>query len=147
MNTVGEITLAYRPNVKLSQLPNVICFIKVYGAMLRFWNQYSLEYFGQFQVIVLSMGNRVLELQRSVFEGLRGICRYQCGLCRSIESQCFIDCPQSQSYFQKFSAFIAEYKYNQTVGEDWKGIGPTGFGLCHPLIIEPHFFYPLILQK
>lgn len=60
MNEVAEITLAYRPKIKASQRPKVSCSRQVYEVLLKFWNQDFLEYTEQFQVMLLSRGNRVL---------------------------------------------------------------------------------------
>jgi DNA repair protein RadC len=60
LNEVAEITLAYRPKIKASQRPKVTCSRQVYEVLLRFWNQDSLEYLEQFQVMLLSRGNRVM---------------------------------------------------------------------------------------
>lgn len=60
LNEVAEITLAYRPKVKASQRPKVNCSRQVYEVLLRFWNQDALEFIEQFQVMLLSRGNRVL---------------------------------------------------------------------------------------
>jgi DNA repair protein RadC len=60
LNEVAEITLAYRPKVSPSQRPKVDCSRQVYEVFYRFWNQDTLEYIEQFQVMLLSRGNRVL---------------------------------------------------------------------------------------
>jgi DNA repair protein RadC len=60
LNEVAEITIAYRPKIKASQRPRVLCSRQVYEVLLRFWNSDSLEYIEQFQVMLLSRGNRVL---------------------------------------------------------------------------------------
>lgn len=60
LNEIAEITLAYRPKIKASQRPRVTCSRQVYEILLKFWNQDSLEYTEQFQVMLLSRGNRVL---------------------------------------------------------------------------------------
>ena len=59
-NEVAEITLAYRPKIKASQRPKVTCSRQVYDVLLKFWNSDALEYIEQFQVMLLSRGNRVL---------------------------------------------------------------------------------------
>ncbi|SEG33792.1 hypothetical protein [Algoriphagus boritolerans] len=48
-NEVAEITLAYRPKIKVSQRPKVTCSRQVYDVLLKFWNSDSLEYIEQFQ--------------------------------------------------------------------------------------------------
>lgn len=48
LNTVAEITLAYRPKERPAQRPKVDCSRQVYEVLLRFWNQDSLEYAEQF---------------------------------------------------------------------------------------------------
>ncbi|MFN3759534.1 MAG: JAB domain-containing protein [Algoriphagus aquaeductus] len=60
LNEVAEITLAYRPKIKASQRPKVSCSRQVYEVLLKFWNPDCLEYTEQFQVMLLSRGNRVL---------------------------------------------------------------------------------------
>lgn len=59
-NEVAEITLSYRPKIKASQRPKVTCSRQVYDVLLKFWNSDALEYLEQFQVMLLSRGNRVL---------------------------------------------------------------------------------------
>ncbi|OOG76473.1 RadC family protein [Algoriphagus sp. A40] len=72
LNTVAEITLSYRPKVSLSQRPKVDCSRQVYEVLLRFWNQDSLEYVEQFQVMLLSRGNRVLGISTVSTGGTAG---------------------------------------------------------------------------
>jgi DNA repair protein RadC len=60
LSVVAEITLAYRRKVKPAQRPKVDCSRQVYEVLLRFWNRDAMEYVEQFQVMLLSRGNRVL---------------------------------------------------------------------------------------
>ncbi len=60
LNEVAEITLAYRPKIKPSLLPKVTCSRQVYEVLLGFWNQDTLEYIEQFQLMLLNRANRVL---------------------------------------------------------------------------------------
>jgi len=60
LNKVAEITLAYRPKIKACHRPKVTNSRQVYEVLLKFWNPDYLEYMEQFQVMLLSRGNRVL---------------------------------------------------------------------------------------
>ncbi len=44
-NEVAEITLAFRPKIKVNQRPNVTCSRQVYEVLRKFFNHDALEYF------------------------------------------------------------------------------------------------------
>ena len=72
LNEVAEITLSYPPKLRPSQRPKVDSSRKVYEVFYRFWNQDSLEYVEQFQVMLLSRGNRVLGISTISTGGTSG---------------------------------------------------------------------------
>lgn len=60
LNVVSEITLAYRPQVRLNDRPKVDCSRQVYEVLFRFWEKDALELSEHFQVMMLTRSNRVL---------------------------------------------------------------------------------------
>ena len=131
LNEVAEITLSYPPKLRPSQRPKVDSSRKVYEVFYRFWNQDSLEYVEQFQVMLLSAGNRVLGIFTiSTARTDRTFVDAKVVFAAALKAN--VDCPQSQSSLRKSPVFRAGQKTRQTVSGDLKGIGSSCPGSHHP---------------
>lgn len=59
-NSVAEIEISYKPNVKLSALSKVESSAEVYRLFIETWDKTKLEFVEQFKMMLLNRSNRVL---------------------------------------------------------------------------------------
>jgi len=72
INTVAEIELVYRTNVKPSQRPTVKCSKDAYKLFLESWDRDRIEMAEQFKVMLLNRGKKVLGIVEISTGGITG---------------------------------------------------------------------------